>query len=122
LRARLAGRLEDGERVVAWARAWVSRDGRWSTLLSARTRDVAVLTDRRLLLFSTGFFSRLPRRRVLGERLSGVRVEARPAAAGRRLRVATGGRDPLRLDLRGDAAGARFADALLAATRGEARS
>src|SRR5712671_5294929 len=55
--------------LVAWTRGWVSRELRLHRLLAARTFDFAVLTDRNLFLFSTGFFSRRPRRRVYSSRL-----------------------------------------------------
>ena len=68
---RLAAQLraQTDERPLTWTRAWTSRDGRWNWLLAARHRDFVVLTDRRLVLFSCGFFTRIPRRRVFDEPL-----------------------------------------------------
>src|SRR5262245_3190608 len=62
-------RLEDGEQIVAMAAVWYSRPVRLAWL-AARYRDLAVLTDRRLLLWESGWLSRAPRRRVLADRLA----------------------------------------------------
>ena len=46
----------------------MSRDGRASSVVAARHRDFVVVTDRRVMLWSCGFFTRRPRRRVLTDR------------------------------------------------------
>ena len=67
-------RFEPGESAIAWCRVWVSRDGRGSSVVAARHRDFAVVTDRRLMLWSCGFFTRRPRRRVLTDRRDDLTV------------------------------------------------
>lgn len=91
-------RLESDEQLVTWERAWVSRDGPYSGVFGARTRDFAVLTDRRLMLWSTGFFTRNPRRRVLTDRLDDLAVEDIGRTPRRRLRVRASARRPLRFE------------------------
>jgi hypothetical protein len=92
-------RLEPGESFVAWSRAWVSRHGRFHWLLAARNRDFAVVTDRRLMLWSAGFFTRSPRRRVLAERLDELVIESIGHDPGRRLACRKPGRRALLLEL-----------------------
>ncbi len=76
----LAGRrLEPDEAILLWARAWYSRCVRLQPL-AARYRDVVVLTDRRLLMYEVGFFTRRPKRRVLADRLDELTVEDVSAA------------------------------------------
>jgi hypothetical protein len=53
----------------------VSRDGRFAAVVAARTLDFVVLTDDHLYLYSTGFFSRRPRRRVYAMSLDRLYVE-----------------------------------------------
>ena len=48
LRTRGFARLEPDEQIVTWCRVWVSKAGRFQRL-APRWRDVAVITDRRLL-------------------------------------------------------------------------
>jgi hypothetical protein len=67
-------RLEPEERIVGWARVWYSRTAR-PQALAARYRDIVVLTDRRLLMYEVGYFTRRPRRRVLADRLDELTVE-----------------------------------------------
>jgi hypothetical protein len=105
LLARTRERIDADEAVVTWTRAWVSRDGRWNWLLAARYRDFVVVTDRRLVLFSCGFFSRRPRRAVFDERLPRVLVEDVGTPAGRHLRVTVAAGRPLRFDLASKDAG-----------------
>jgi hypothetical protein len=93
-----AARLETNEELVTWERTWVSRDGRYSGVFGARTRDFAVLTDRRLMLWSTGFFTRGPRRRVLTDRLDDLTVEDFGRTPLRMLRVRAFARRPLRFE------------------------
>jgi len=116
LRAAAEKRLEKGEELVCWARAWVSIDGPLNVVFAARTRDYAVLTTRRLMLWSTGFLTRHPRRRVLADRLDEITVERVPPLPGRRLRITSAGHRPLRLELGRSAAHERFVEELLART------
>ena len=94
-------RQRPDEHSIAWTRAWMSRDGRWNWLLAARHRDFVVLTDRRLLLCSCGFFTRRPRRCVFDETLRAVergRHRRSRRTARRHLRLSGWRGRPLRLD------------------------
>ena len=91
-------RLEPGETIVVWCRAWVSKVGRFQRL-APRWRDVAVVTDRRLLLFSVGHFTRRPRRRVLADRLDELTLGDVGSHPGRGIRCARPGRAPMLLEL-----------------------
>jgi hypothetical protein len=91
-------RLEPDEKVIVWSRAWVSKAGRLQRL-APRWRDVAVVTDRRLLLFGVGHFTRRPRRRVLADRLDELTLSDVGAQAGRGLRCSRPGRSPMLLEL-----------------------
>ncbi|MDQ1521061.1 MAG: hypothetical protein QOI55_2134 [Actinomycetota bacterium] len=108
LRRVIDARLEPDETFVAWTRAWVSRYRRFHWLLSLRNRDFAVVTDRRLMLWSAGFFTRWPRRRVLAERLDEVTVESTSRDPGRRMACSRPGRRPLLLELGKDPQSDRF--------------
>ncbi|HET9727926.1 MAG TPA: hypothetical protein VFR41_00820 [Acidimicrobiia bacterium] len=108
------------ERFIVWTRGWLSRDGRAHRMLAARTLDFAVLTDQRLYFFSTGFFTRLPRRRVYAVKLERLHVTGPPTPRGQRLRLDSPDHKPLRLELRGDERDSAFAHGLLSRTR-EAR-
>ena len=71
---KLAGRKSPYEGpIIGIARGWVSRDGRMH-FLAARFLDFAVLTPDHLVLCSTGFFTRRPRRRVFRDSLSRIEV------------------------------------------------
>src|SRR5688572_20732944 len=74
LRDLAVARLEPGEEVVASTRVWLSREGGLSSLFAARTPCFAVLTKRRVMCWSVGFFSRRPRHRVLTDRLDDLKV------------------------------------------------
>ncbi len=100
--------------LVAWTRGWVSRELRLHRLLAARTFDFAVLTDRNLFLFSTGFFSRRPRRRVYSSRLDRINVSDHVLPRGRRLRITSRNAHPLWLELPVSHRTTAFADALVA--------
>ncbi len=110
---RLAAKLRPDERVVAWGRAWVSRDGSMPRLLAARTLDFVVRTEDRLYLFSTGFFTRRPRRCVYGSSLDRLEFETRQSKRGRRLRVHLPEGRALLFDMRGSARNNALADALI---------
>jgi hypothetical protein len=110
---RLRRKLRDDEPLVAWGRAWVSREGRMHTLFAARTLDFVVLTDDSLIVFSTGFFSRRPRRRVYREPLDRLFASERRARRGRRIAIWTKGRRPLLLEMRDRPRNDEVADRLL---------
>jgi hypothetical protein len=99
LRRAVDARLEPGEAFVTWTRAWVSRHQPLHWLLANRNRDYAVLTDRRVMLWSAGFFTRRPRRRVLADRLDEIIVESISRDPGRRVACQRPGRRALLLEL-----------------------
>jgi hypothetical protein len=98
--------------IVGWARAWHSRAVRLQGL-AARYRDIAVLTDRRLMLYEVGWFTRRPRRRVLADRLDELTVEdvSRSGNAGK-LRFSKAGHRAMLLEF---GQGAELGQALLTA-------
>jgi hypothetical protein len=98
LRELATPRLEGGEELLAWTRVWVSRDGKVAGVLAARTRDFAVLTNHRLMLWSIGFFTRRPRRRVLTDRLTDLTVDDIGRVPYRCLRVRAFARRALRFE------------------------
>jgi hypothetical protein len=108
LQRAVQARLEPDEHLVAWTPAWVSRYRRFHYLLALRNRDFAVVTDRRLMLWSTGFFTRHPKRRVLAERLDEVSIETTSRDPGRRMACTRTGRPPLLLELGKDPQSDRF--------------
>jgi hypothetical protein len=110
---RLRRKLRDDEQLVAWGRAWVSREGRMHLLFAARTLDFVVLTDDSLIVFSTGFFSRRPRRRVYHELLDRLYASERRVRRGRCIAVWTRGRRPLLFELRDQPRNNDVADRLL---------
>jgi hypothetical protein len=110
--------LTGGAPLVAWARGWVSRESRAHRLLAARTLDFAVLTERDLSLFSTGFFTRHPRRLVYTTALDDARVVEQTVPRGLRLSIRIGHETRrLRIELPLDPRARAFADALLARVR-----
>jgi hypothetical protein len=114
---RLAGRKSEYEGpIVGIARGWVSRDGRLH-MFAARFLDFAVLTPDHLVLCSTGFFTRRPRRRVFREALGRLEVTPLGSEPIRNLRVVGNFSRPIRLELRPNEAGITFARELLACTR-----
>lgn len=114
---RLSGRkgAYDGP-LVAMARGWVSHDSRFH-FLSARFLDFAVLTPDHLVLCSTGFFTRRPRRRVFREALNLLQVTPLGSEPTRCVRVAGSFNHPIRLEMRPNEAGMTFVRELLACTR-----
>jgi len=105
--------LRPGEQPVAWVRVWTSTPGRLPTVLAARTRDLALVTHDRLSLFTIGFFTRRPRRRVYDVTLTALQVTEMPKRFGRRLRVTSAAHPPMLLDIGSRAAANAFADDLL---------
>jgi hypothetical protein len=95
---RLRARLDPGERLITWTRGWVSCDGHMHTMFAARTRDFAVISDRRLYLYSTGFFTRRPRRRVYASDFDKLQVSSTSTHRGHRLRIASRMHRPLLLE------------------------
>jgi hypothetical protein len=116
---RLQRKLGRGVHIVAWGRAWVSRDGRMHAVFAARTFDFVVCTDDRLVLYSTGFFTRRPRRKVYEMTFDRLRVEPRQAKRGSHLRLRSAQHRPLLLDLGTKARNTAFAAELVARTRRE---
>jgi hypothetical protein len=116
---RLQALLGPNDPIVAWTRGWVSREVRLHRLLAARTYDFAVLTNTELFLFSTGFFTRRPRRRVYTSQLSRVHVAIRDVPRGRRLRISSRNAHPLWIELRTSDRATTFAEELVARARGE---
>jgi hypothetical protein len=101
LRAPGFARLEADEEIVTWCRAWVSKASRFQRF-APRWRDVAVVTDRRFLLFGVGHFTRRPRRRVLADRLDELTLADVGIRPGRGLRCTRPGRSAMLLELGGD--------------------
>jgi hypothetical protein len=95
---RLRARLDPGEGLITWTRGWVSRDGHLHMLFAARTRDFAVISDRRLYLYSTGFFTRRPRRRVYASDFDKLQVSSTTTHRGHRLRIVSRMHRPLLLE------------------------
>jgi hypothetical protein len=102
--------------IVAIARGWVSRDSRLH-LLAARFLDFAVLTPEHLVLCSTGFFSRRPRRRVFREALAKLEVVPLGSEPIRTVRVVGTFNRPIRMEKRPSEAGLTFVRELLASTK-----
>ena len=120
LRNLITPQLDDGEQLEAWTRAWISRDGQYNWLLGSRHRDFVVLTDRRLMLWSCGFFTRRPLRKVFDERFPRLAVEDTGRTPLRRLQVTGFQRKPLRFDLGRGPDSAEVATALVAPKEGDA--
>jgi hypothetical protein len=112
LAALMADRTDEDEQLVAWTRAWVSRDRRWNWLLAARHRDFLVLSDRRLMLWSCGFFTRRPRHAVFDQLRRGLAVDHIGPGPGRHLRLHPARGRPLRFDLSGSPASSELAERL----------
>ncbi len=104
--------------IVASTRGWVSRDSKVH-VLAARFLDFAVLTPEHLVLCSTGFFTRRPRRRVFREPLSRLVVIPRGPEPFRTLRIVGDFDKPILLELRDRPDGIAFARELLARAHAE---
>jgi len=105
--------------IVANARGWVSRDTRWH-IFAARFLDFALLTPEHLVLCSTGFFTRRPRRQVFREplnRLSATKIGPEPTHA---VRIIGDFSRPIRLELRDEPASVTFINELISRTPLEA--
>lgn len=102
--------------LIAIARGWVSRDGRMH-FLAARFLDFAVLTPDHLVLCSTGFFTRRPRRRVFKHALGRLEVTGLGPEPFHTVRVGGNFSRPIRIELRPNEASLTFARELLACTR-----
>lgn len=89
-------------------------------LLGARTFDFVVVTDRSLLLYSTGFFTRRARRLVYTSRLDRIFVTTDDVTRGHRLRVTARQANPILVELRASDRATNFAEELGARARGEA--
>ena len=114
---KLAGRKEPyAGPIVARARGWVSRDGSLH-MFASRFLDFAVLTPDHLVLCSTGFFSRRPRRRVLREPLGRLEVVGLGPEPVHAVRVVGTFSRAIRIELPSNQAGYTFARELLARTR-----
>ncbi len=114
---RLRAQLEPDERLIAWTRGWVSRDGKMHTVFAARTLDFVVISDQRLYLFSTGFFSRRPRRRVYASDLDKLQVSNTETKRGQRLRIVSRLHRPILLENHNDDRNVAFARELVLRTR-----
>jgi hypothetical protein len=101
--------------IFATTRGWVSRDSRWP-IFAARFLDFAVITDEHLVLCSTGFFTRKPRRQVLREPLRRLVVTPIGSKPVRTLRIAGDFSRRIRMDLRDDEATTMFVKELLERT------
>ena len=86
-------------------------------LLAARFLDFAILTPDHLVLCSTGFFTRRPRRRVFRQPLGRLEVTPLGSEPIRTVRVVGNFSRPIRIELRPNEAGITFARELLACTR-----
>ena len=106
--------------ILAWTRGWVSRDTRWH-VFAARFLDFAVLTEEHLLLCSTGFFSRRPRRQVLREPLTRLSVTTIGPEPARAVRVVGDFARPIRIELRDTPDAAAFIHELIARTPNDPR-
>jgi hypothetical protein len=118
---RLAGRKGPHRGpIVAQTRAWVSRDSRWH-IFAARFLDFAVLTEEHLVLCSTGFFSRRPRRQVLREPFTRLVVTPLGEEPIRTLRIVGDFSKPIRIELRGGDENDEFVHELLERTPADPR-
>jgi hypothetical protein len=113
LRVLNAEGLHPDEQLLSWTRAWISRDGKYNVLFAARHPDFVVLTTQRVLLWSCGFFTRMPRRKVFDERREVLAVTPIVTKRGCAIRVEVGPRHALRFDFRSEDGARNVAGALL---------
>jgi hypothetical protein len=102
--------------IIGITQGWVSRDAKWHAF-AARYLDFVMLTDEHLVCFSTGFFSRRPRRRVFREPLNALVVIPRGPEPIRTLRIVGDFNRPLLFQLKSDANSLAFARELVEGTR-----
>jgi|1185.fasta_scaffold369414_2 hypothetical protein len=115
---RLRALLDPGERLITWTRGWVSRDGHMHRVFAARTLDYAVISDSKLYLFSTGFFTRQPRRRVYASEFEHLQVSSTGTKRGHRMRILSPRRhQPILLENRNTEHNVAFALELVIRTR-----
>ena len=106
--------------IIGITQGWVSRDAKWHAF-AARYLDFVMLTDEHLICFSTGFFSRRPRRRVFREPLNALVVIPRGSEPIRTLRIVGDFNKPLLFQLRNDSNSLAFARELVERTRSAVR-
>jgi hypothetical protein len=106
--------------IIGISQGWVSRDAKWHAF-AARYLDFVMLTDEHLVCFSTGFFSRRPRRRVFREPLNSLVVIPRGQEPIRALRIVGDFNRPLLFQLKSDANSLAFARELVERTRAAVR-
>jgi hypothetical protein len=106
--------------IIGITQGWVSRDAKWHAF-AARYLDFVMLTDEHLICFSTGFFSRRPRRRVFREPLNALVIVARGPEPIRTLRIVGDFNRPLLFQLRHDPNSLAFARELVDRTRAAVR-
>ena len=109
----LVRKLNRDEHLIAWGRAWVSRDGPGSWFIAARTLDFVVCTDDKLVLFSIGFFTRQPRRRVYDTPLHRLHITERKKKHSVELRLGSRAHRPLLFQLRRSPRNARLVNEIL---------
>lgn len=102
IRQLVAPRLSPDERFAGCCRAWVSKATRLRSVTELRRRFVVVTTNQRLMLFSTSFWSRRPRRRVFTRRLDELAVIDIGSTPLRRLELPRENEPPLVVDLGSD--------------------
>ena len=96
-----SARLEPDETITAVTRAWVSRRGRLGAVSSLRVRHVVVATDLRVMMFSVGFWTRRPKRRVYTTRRDSITAHEIIGGRGSRrcVHLDRPGAPPLLIDL-----------------------
>jgi hypothetical protein len=85
-------------------------------LFAARHPDFVVLTTERVLLWSCGFFTRMPRRKVFDERRDALAVTPIISKRGFAIRVEVVQRHALRFDFRSEDGAREIAGPLLGHT------
>jgi hypothetical protein len=106
--------------IIGITQGWVSRDAKWHAF-AARYLDFVMLTDEHLVCFSTGFFSRRPKRRVFREPLNALVVIPRGDEPIRTVRIVGDFNRPLLFQLKKDPNSLAFAHELIERTRAAVR-